>query len=202
MPSAESDAALFADPGTTVVRKDAVLSDDSIYRYALTRDWSDPNLFVRQFATFVMLNPSMADHRIDDPTILRCVKFARSWGLHGIRVVNLYAYRASKPDVMFAAERVDGWDIVGPDNDRTISKALLQAYNTCAPVIVAWGNNGADGRVGWLVREAERMKVQLQCLGSTQSGAPKHPLARGLHRIPDDTEPMPWRVTPAGDGAR
>ena len=206
--TAENDvgnASLFGDPEHPV-RKSAVLSEDPgearpIYRYSLTRDWSNPNRFVRQFATFVMLNPSTADANVDDPTIQRCMKFARSWGLDGIRVVNLYAFRSSKPDGMFAAERADGWDIVGPENDRAIGKALLQAYNTCAPVIVAWGNSGAAGREDWLIREAERMRVTLECLGTTQSGAPKHPLARGLHRIPDDAKPLPWtRVTPPGSG--
>lgn len=199
--SIDSDPGLFAE-SQPAVRKSAMLSEDpgqarAVYRYSLTRDWSDPSRFVRQFVTFVMLNPSTADHRIDDPTIKACIRLARIWGFDGIRVVNLYAYRSSKPDVMFAAERVDGRDIVGPDNDRAIGKALLQAYNTCAPVIVAWGNNGAAGREGWLIREAERLGVQLQCLGTTQSGAPKHPLARGRHRIPDDVKPTPWtRVTP------
>lgn len=173
------------------VRKNACLSDDAVYRYTLTRDWSDPSRFVRQLATFVMLNPSTADATDHDPTIRRCMKFARSWGLDGIRVVNLYAFRASRPPVMWAALAA-GTDVIGPENEHMVRKALLQAYNTCAPVIAAWGNNGAVERVGWLRREAASVSVDLQCLGTTLSGSPKHPLARGQHRIPDDTRPIPW----------
>jgi hypothetical protein len=30
------------------------------------------------------------------------------------------------------------------------------------------------------------------CLGTTASGDPKHPLARALHRGPDDAKPQVW----------
>lgn len=189
-PSAEKDAGLF-DPDAPAVRATATLSDDGLYRYDLTRFWCDPGAFLQRPATFVMLNPSTADALKDDPTIQRCMKFARSWGLDGIRVVNLYAYRASKPEVMWEA-LAGGSNIVGPENERTLGRALFSARNLRTPVIAAWGNHGAAGRVEWLVREADRWGVQLQCLGTTLSGAPKHPLARGHHRIPDDAEPVPW----------
>jgi len=57
------------------VQRAAVLSRDGLYRYALRRVW-DP---ARPAVLFIGLNPSTADHRIDDPTIRRCVRFARDW---------------------------------------------------------------------------------------------------------------------------
>lgn len=185
----------MSEPGlfdvSNVVRKDASISADQRYRYTLTRDWSDPNVFVRQFATFVMLNPSTADARHDDPTIQRCMRFARTWGLDGIHVVNLYAFRTPQPSALWEAHAT-GVDIFGPENHKAIRVALLRAYSSCAPVIAAWGNHGAAGRVDWLIEQAQEMRVALQCLGTTNSGAPKHPLARGHHRIPDDVEPAAW----------
>lgn len=186
------DLTLFGDePTTWPTRCDAVLSEDGRYRYELTRFWCDPGAFIQRAATFVMLNPSTADASVDDPTIQRCMRFARAWGLDGIRVVNLYAFRASQPSVMWEA-LASGADIVGPDNPHTLRKALLRAYNECLPVTVAWGNHGAAGRVEWLTQQARDLSVELQCLGTTQSGAPKHPLARGQHRIPDDVTPTRW----------
>ena len=70
---------------------------------------------------------------------------------------------------------------------------------------------GAEGRVEWLRQQVQRLAgtssgcgrgLVLSCLGTTLSGAPKHPLARGQHRIPDDQEPMQWwpseNATPPG----
>lgn len=197
---AEKNAGLF-DLAASTVRPAATLSDDGLYRYELTRLWCDPGAFLQRPATFIMLNPSTADALKDDPTIQRCMKFARAWGLDGIRVVNLYAFRTSQPSVLWEA-LAGGINIVGPENDRTLGRALFSARNLRTPVIAAWGNHGAAGRVYWLMREAERWGVQLQCLGTTLSGAPKHPLARGHHRIPDDFEPVPWTrpIPPAPKG--
>jgi hypothetical protein len=72
----------------------AVLSDCGTYRYELHRSW-DP---AGSLCAWVMLNPSMADADLDDPTIRRCRSFSRSWDYGGIVVVNLYALRATDPE--------------------------------------------------------------------------------------------------------
>lgn len=87
----------------------AGISECGTYRYWLCREWS-PGL---DSLVWLMLNPSTADATQDDPTIRRCMGFARRWGYGGITVVNLYAYRATNPrDLLTAA------DPVGPENDR------------------------------------------------------------------------------------
>ncbi len=58
----------------------ATLSVDNVYRYALWRTWDPPaDMFEpsRPIMTWVMLNPSTADHRVDDPTIRKCIGFAK-----------------------------------------------------------------------------------------------------------------------------
>jgi hypothetical protein len=85
-------ADLFDGPGGPA--KSAVISPCGLYRYRLTRTWDA----VRWSAAFVMLNPSTADAVDDDPTIKRCVGFAKRWGCGGIVVANLFAFRSADPD--------------------------------------------------------------------------------------------------------
>lgn len=79
----------------------AVLSRCGLYRYLLWRLSSASWPFVG----FGMLNPSTADHEADDPTISRCI--GRVHHLRGALLVwNLFALRATDPDVMKRAKRV------------------------------------------------------------------------------------------------
>lgn len=115
-----------------------------------------------------MLNPSTADAELDDPTIRRCVRFARDLGYDGIFVGNLFAYRATDPDIL---KRVS--DPIGPHNDQ----ALVDMLSTVRLVICAWGNNGnlqnRDKRVLQLIHHAGHVPY---CLSITKIKAPKHPL--------------------------
>ncbi len=75
------------------MRMSAKFDPSMNYRYSLAREWNSnaPRI------GFVMLNPSTADATSNDPTIRRCINFARFWGYGAIEVVNLFAYRASHP---------------------------------------------------------------------------------------------------------
>lgn len=155
--------------------KFAHLSPDGVYRYRLHRVWG-PGKRV----TFVMLNPSTADHQLDDPTIVRCRNFAKGWGYDGLNVVNLYAFRATQPSDMLAAA-----DPVGPDNDGHLAAAAMFAAMHEEPIVGAWGANAGLDRV------AEVMAIphmnRLQCLAITKDGQPRHPLyMRG------DSHLTPW----------
>jgi hypothetical protein len=70
----------------------ALFSRDRRFRYRLGRRWGQGAA-----VCFVLLNPSTADEVVDDPTIRRCIAFARSLGYGGLEVVNLYAYVATDP---------------------------------------------------------------------------------------------------------
>src|SRR3954454_5135391 len=88
---------MFAAEGSS-----AYLSPCRTWRYSLTRTITDPDESCCRpkggTVTFVGLNPSTADETLDDPTTRRCVRFARDWGFNRLKMVNLYAYRATKPN--------------------------------------------------------------------------------------------------------
>lgn len=149
------------------MKKTADLSPCGLYRYELTRTWDES---VRPVC-FVMLNPSKADAEINDPTIVRCINFAKAWGNGGIVVVNLFAWRATDPKDM---KKVKYRAVGNPRNH----DAILSAANRCHPVVCAWGAHG-----DWLFRDRQ-VKIILKdqgepypvCLGLTKKGMPRHPL--------------------------
>jgi hypothetical protein len=114
-----------------------------------------------------MLNPSTADATQDDPTIRRCRGFAESWGHAGVTVANLYAYRATKPNDLWYTT-----DPIGPENDDHLYR-LMKMY---VDVVCAWGTNAKPERVAAFVELSRKAGVRLWCLGTTKSGAPRHPL--------------------------
>jgi hypothetical protein len=145
----------------------AILSDDGVYRYRLWRRW-DPT---RPTTAFVMLNPSTADALRDDPTLRRCVGFARSWGDGGLVIVNLHAFRTPNPrELAEAAGR--GVDIVGPANDDHVRAAFAEAHR----VVFAWGASTLAPGVARRVRDALPADREVCCLGVTAHGHPRHPL--------------------------
>ena len=131
------------------------------YRYKLWRVW-DVGL---PPVMFIMLNPSTADATNDDPTIRRCIGFARDWGYGSVRVGNLFAWRTPYPSALRVA-----LDPVGRENDG----ALLELANGAALVVAAWGIHGAWSGRGQIVRK--RFSHRLHALGMTKSGEPAHPL--------------------------
>ncbi len=54
----------------------ACFSGDRKYRYRLSRCVGESS----HRLLFIMLNPSKADETHNDPTIRRCIGFARGWG--------------------------------------------------------------------------------------------------------------------------
>ncbi len=146
------------------LERDATISACGKYRYMLRRTWD----YRKLRALFVMLNPSVADAEIDDPTIRSCIRLSKSLGYGSFEVVNLFALRATDPSELERAI-----DPVGPKNDERIEAALLR----CDLAICAWGSHPmAIGR-GRTVRSMMRCRrPAVFCLGTTKSGAPKHPL--------------------------
>jgi hypothetical protein len=140
----------------------AAFSRDGRYRYRLWRRWDRS----RPAIAFCMLNPSTADARRDDPTIRRCIGFAREWGYGGIEVVNIFALRATDPRRLRSSR-----DPVGPRNDAFMLRAAARS-----PVVIAWGVHGALRDRGTEALKLFGAGSRLLALGRTRSGAPRHPL--------------------------
>ncbi len=148
------------------MRRAAVISACGMYRFRLSRHWRDDG---PPRAVFLMLNPSTADATEDDPTIRRCIGFARSWGCGGLEVVNLFPWRATSPKDLVTADRA-GHDIrCREERDDHIRRAL------CGLTIrvVAWGAHPLAGPEWAHVCHIFR---QPMALGVTKTGQPRHPL--------------------------
>ena len=137
------------------------------YRYTLTRVWDSALPMI----TFVLLNPSTADAVQLDPTLRRCVGFAKREGYGGMLILNLYAFRTKDPKVMLAAT-----DPVGPDNDCVLS-------GVTGTVVAGWGTKADPARV----TRALALLPRLHALGVTKEGHPGHPLY-----LPADAPLIEW----------
>lgn len=157
----------------------ASFSEDRKFRYTLLREWDS----VLPKACFIGLNPSTADETQDDPTIRRCIGFAKAWGKGGLLMLNMYAFRATLPADMKKAHK-KGVDIIG--GKRNHLEALQQYVHdhNCDIVIAAWG---AHGLVRGMVLSSSW--PELMCLGRNTDGSPKHPLY-----LKADSQPEKYRV--------
>lgn len=163
----------------------AVISPCGKYRYQLWREWRgthDPKnwhwygandgdghpLGEPKPCVFIMLNPSTADGDTDDPTIRRCVSFAKAWNFERLEVVNLFAYRATDPSVVL---KLSADEAIGPMNHDYVTDSAERAGR----IVCAWGAKGGylgqDQTVlGWC-ETAPTFALKL-----TKDGHPWHPL--------------------------
>jgi hypothetical protein len=151
----------------------ALYSDCGAYRYALTRCWDAAGARL----LYIMLNPSRASERVNDPTVERCERRARQLGFGAFRVVNLFAWRATDPRDLKTAEAP-----VGADNPG----ALAEAADWADMVLAAWGIHGAHLDQGAAVAAQLRGRSPHH-LGLCRNGHPRHPLYVSYDRAPE-----PW----------
>lgn len=156
-----------AQPATSLFGS-AVISPCRKYRYSLTRHVGGPTPGSASTCLFVMLNPSTADEAKDDPTVRRCMDFARRTGHATLSIVNLFALRTQNPREL----REWGTEAIGPDNDSHIRAALATASPN-GLVIAAWG---CGGKLLGRDLDVLRMHHRWHCLGTTLDRMPRHPL--------------------------
>lgn len=176
----------------------ATLSPCGTYRYALGRCWDEePNpddgfIFTRAVFSIVMLNPSTADHTLDDPTIKKCIHFAKQEGCGSLLVRNLFAYRATNPKELLKVA-----DPVGPRNLDVLALDPMLAMR-----VAAWGQLGTK-KLRSLCQHT-RVAASMRCnfvLGLTEHGyeryshfadrtsrQPRHPLY-----LANNTRAKLWR---------
>lgn len=151
------------------------------YRYQLRIIW-DPT---RKPKMFIGLNPSTADEVQDDPTVRRCINFAKDWGCGGLVMANAFAFRSTDPRPMLKHP-----DPVGDENTPEYLQSLARVCE--GNPIAAWGKHAdrikqpgssMNFSRGYFLEDA----LRLDCLAINLDGSPKHPLylARTL-------KPRPW----------
>ena len=144
------------------------------YRYVLKRKWgtNDDN-----FVNFVLLNPSTADEKEDDPTVNRCIKFAKSWEYDGIWITNLFAYIATKPENMKKAV-----EPVGKDNDYYI----LEYAKKSKKIVIAWGSDEDFSKRGsQVIKILSQLKKTLYCFPRRN---PQHVLRVSNETLSNETK--------------
>lgn len=151
--------------------KGAIFDTRRVYRYRLFREWPGGE----GVCCFLMLNPSTADEMVLDPTVRRCVEFAKRWGYRRLEVLNLFAYRSTNPHDLLGVA-----DPVGPENDLWIQSIAEEA--SC--IVCAWGSHRFLGKR--LTQRAAQVRAllaaqRLRCLKHNDDGQPIHPLYQPKH---------------------
>lgn len=161
-------------PSMPTINRQTIFSPCRLYRYTLWREWDAALPYVQ----FVGLNPSTADEVNDDPTIGRCIQFAKDWGYGALCMTNIFAWRDTDPQRMRRAR-----EPIGADNDRW----LVEIAKGAGIVLAAWGNHGnhlyRSTKVKWLL-------PKLHCLAVTKKGQPVHPLYQ-----PSNLKPIAYERT-------
>lgn len=164
-----------------MIERNTIFSPCRLYRYTLWREWpqfqfipgidDDPSAVKigrhDQYLQVIGLNPSTADERQNDPTVARCIDFAKRWGFGALCMTNAFAWRDTDPEKMKAASAPTEHRLGAND------EWLIEIANGAGLVVAAWGKDGRH-----LDREAEILSlgIDLHCLGVNEDGTPKHPL--------------------------
>ena len=148
------------------VGSSACLSEDGTHRYQLERIWDE----AKPIVMFVMLNPSTADWKENDPTIRRCLGFAKRWGFGGLLVGNLFSFRSTNPKELLEQEKLIIWMNI---------QHLKEMSERSKLIVYAWGNSSI---VKKLEKRFPDYKPLSEIVGEPhyielcQDGTPKHPL--------------------------
>lgn len=174
------------------IRRGAEFSGDN--RLTLYRAWSD-----EPRAVVIGCNPSTADAMKEDPTSRWWNNWFYQAGFGGYDAVNLYPFCTSSPaECKRIVDSIDhgAWDVRDQLHFVNLPHVVAKA-KAAFKVFVCWGNIAWDQ--AWIehvveeIQSGEEPWPYLMCWGTTKSGAPKHPLARGKHRMAADEPARIWR---------
>tara|TARA_A200000113_G_C8580439_1_gene262459 strand:+ start:62 stop:529 length:468 start_codon:yes stop_codon:yes gene_type:complete len=138
------------------ILRNARFSNDKKHRYKLSRHWdlNKPQIL------YIMLNPSIGNESIDDPTIKRLLSFTRKFDYGGFFVGNLYTYITPNPKTLDTS--------IGLTNKNL--NILHNLVSKVDKVVYAWGNS---------IEEPNEFKKFISgpmCFGKNLNGTPSHPL--------------------------
>lgn len=175
------------------MKNQCYFSDCRRWRYSLLHRFDDQesSLFgvlsgdgiPEKILPWIGLNPSTADEQQLDPTLRRVASFSKREGYDGFVMLNLFAWRDTKPEDMMRQV-----DPVGRDNDEVLKAWAKKAGR----VVCAWGNHGGYmSRWRKVAGMLQDCGAELLCLGTNADGSPKHPLY-----VKGDSEMAPWKIPP------
>lgn len=173
----------------------AVLSDDRKYRYVLYRSldglaWDAEERAdgsERKTVCFVLLNPSVADENVNDPTIEKLIRYGVAWGFQRLAVVNVYAIIETDSKKL-AVKRALDEEIVGDHNMAFLETELGNADK----IVCGWGNEGAyRNDVIHALLGPDGLNKRAWCFKKNLNGTPVHPLYQR-----DAAELVPYERTP------
>lgn len=150
-----------------VAGSSAEFSDCGRFRYTLRRRWEA----VGEEIAFIGLNPSTADAEKNDPTVTRCIGYAKRWGFAGMWMLNLFSWRSTDPQQLYERHKAR-LEIIGKGNDQAIARVCASAKR----IVCAWGSHGALQDRGEILLRTVLRQHELHCLGITKDGHPRHPL--------------------------
>lgn len=129
-----------------------------------------------------MLNPSTADALKDDPTVRKCIAYAKRWGYGSLEVVNLMAYRATDPAEL---EKLNSLTAAGPLN----GDYFVAACRAAQLIVCAWGSSLPSW---WPKRSALSAFSGFRAyyLKLNKDGNPAHPLY-----LKGDLQPTLWEIS-------
>ena len=134
----------------------AEFSIDKKERYSLKREWDKS----KNKILYIMLNPSLADDKNDDPTIRRLVSFTKKYNYGGFLVGNIFTTITPNPKEIDKSKGI---------SDKNFEK-LLKLINKVDQIVYAWGDNIEEPQ---LLKE---LVLNPKCFGKNLNGSPKHPL--------------------------
>lgn len=124
---------------------------------------------------FIGLNPSTADEDGPDPTVRRCINYARGWGYGRLVMLNLFGLRATERQAMTRHAAPIAHASAPRANDQHLRRTVKRIQVDAGIVIAAWGNDGRHLDRAPAVR-ALLAPFALHYLALTKSGEPGHPL--------------------------
>lgn len=161
------------------MNRDAVISECGLYRYSLTRDdGAARQINWRKTLVFALNNPSIADHKIDDPTARRGWGYVLSWGYWRMIFVNTNPHRSTDP-----ASAILPPEEILRENDGH----LLWAAKQADLIICAWGTKARPELAVRAVKILSSVRP-LHVLALSKDGIPKHPLY-----LKGDLQPQLWK---------
>jgi len=138
------------------ILRSARFSNDKKHRYKLSRHWdlNKPQIL------YIMLNPSIGNEIIDDPTIRRLLSFTKKFDYGGFFVGNLFTYITPNPKTLDTS--------IGLTNKNL--NVLTNLVSKADVVVYAWGNSIEEPN------EFKKFISNPMCFEKNLNGTPKHPL--------------------------